>query len=144
MPTLLIVYNTKTGNTELMAKAVEKGARTVMGVDVIATYHANLQQLKDADGVIIGAPTYNHHMTFDIQQLLEKASKDESSLKGKIGATFGSFGWSGEAPNQVLEVLKNRFQMKIIESPIRAKYKPDEKTLKACIELGKQVAEALL
>jgi len=46
MPTLLIVYNTKTGNTELMAKAVEEGAKTIQGVEVITTYHANPEDLQ--------------------------------------------------------------------------------------------------
>ncbi len=144
MPTILIVYNTKTGNTELMAKAVEEGAKTVRDVDIILTYHANLQNLQDADALIIGVPTYNHSMTFDIQSLLEKAAQNNIALKGKPAATFGSYGWSGEAPKQVLEILQNKFQMKSVEPPILANYKPDEKILTECHELGKKIAQKLL
>jgi flavorubredoxin len=142
MPTLLIVYNTKTGNTELMAKAVEQGAKTAKDVEVILNYHATSQKLRSADAVIIGVPTYNHHMTLDIQNLLEAAA--EVILKDKPAAAFGSYGWSGEAPNQVLEILRNKFKMKIIEPVVLAKYKPDRKTLEECRELGKKVAEAIL
>ena len=142
MPTLLIVYNTKTGNTELMAKAVEQGAKTAKDLEVILNYHATPQPLRSADAVIIGVPTYNHHMTLDIQNLLEAAA--EVILKDKPAAAFGSYGWSGEAPNQVLEILRNKFKMKIIEPVVLAKYKPSQKTLEECRELGKKVAEAIL
>jgi flavorubredoxin len=144
MSTLLIVYNTKTGNTELMAKAVEEGAKTIQGVEVITTYHANPEDLQNSDAIIIGTPTYNHNMTLDIQNLLEKTAQKNITLKGKTAAAFGSYGWSGEAPKQVLEILQNRFQMKTIEPPVLANYKPDEKTLEKCRELGKRVAETLL
>ncbi|UCB60715.1 MAG: hypothetical protein JSW72_01235, partial [Candidatus Bathyarchaeota archaeon] len=59
-------------------------------------------------------------------------------------AAFGSYGWSGEAPRQILEILQNKFQMKIIEPPILAKYRPDEKILKNCQVISKQIAESLL
>jgi len=143
MPTLLIVYNTKTGNTELMAKAVEEGAKQAKGVNVTRTYHATPSQLKEADAIAIGAPTYNHRMTLDIQQLLEKTAKTEVNLEGKTAAAFGSYGWSGEAPENVLEVLRNRFKMNTIEPPIRSKYRPREKTLEECRELGRKIAEKL-
>lgn len=144
MPTLLIVYNTKTGNTELMAKAVEEGAKTIQGVEVITTYHANPEDLQNSDAIIIGTPTYNHNMTLDIQSLLEKTAQKNIQLEGKTAAAFGSYGWSGEAPKQVLEILQNRFHMKTMEPPVLANYKPDEKTLKKCRELGKKVAETVL
>ncbi len=144
MRTLLILYNTRTGNTELMAKAIEDGAKKVKGVEVALAYHTRPEELQKADAVIIGTPTYNHHMTMDIQDLLEKTAQENITLQGKIAAVFGSYGWSGEAPQQVLEVLQNKFQMKIIAPPILANYRPDEKTLNTCIELGKKVAETLL
>lgn len=143
MSTLLIVYNTKTGNTELMARAIEGGAKTVQGVQVILTYHAKPRELQNADAVIIGVPTYNHRMTLDIQNMLEKTAQNKIKLKGKLAAAFGSYGWSGEAPQQALEILRNKFQMKTIYPPILANYEPDEKTLKECRELGKKVAETL-
>jgi flavorubredoxin len=46
-------------------------------------------------------------------------------LKGKIGAAFGSYGWSGEAPRLVLEILKNKFEMEVVEPPLLIKYTPD-------------------
>lgn len=64
MPTLLILYNTKTGNTELMADAVEEGAKKVQSVEVTLRYHVTPEELQSADAIIIGTPTYNHSMTW--------------------------------------------------------------------------------
>lgn len=64
-----------------MAKAVEEGAKQAKGVNVTRTYHATPSQLEEADAVAIGAPTYNHRMTLNIQQLLEKAAKAEVNLR---------------------------------------------------------------
>ena len=67
-----------------------------------------------------------------------------TSLKGKIGASFGSYGWSGEAPKQILEIMKNKFEMQVVEPPLQAKFAPDEKVLIACIDLGKKISENLI
>jgi flavodoxin I len=144
MPTLLILYNTQTGNTEKMAQAVEQGARTVQGVQVKLAFHVDPEELEGADAVIIGAPTYNHQITIDLQTLLEKTARDNITLKGKTAAAFGSYGWSGEAPKQTLEILKNKFQAETIEPPILANYVPDENNLQQCRELGRKVAQTLV
>jgi flavorubredoxin len=143
MPSLLILYNTKTGNTEKMAQAVEQGAKAVPGVQVTLAYHATPEDLQNADAVIIGAPTYNHQVTLDIQTLLEKAAQANITLKDKAAAAFGSYGWSGEAPKQVAEILKNKFHASIIDPPILANYAPDAVVLQQCQELGKKVAQTL-
>ncbi len=143
MPNLLIYYNTKTGNTELMAKAVEEGAKKVQGVEVTLTFHAEPQDLQNADTIIIGVPTYNHHMSLDIQNALQKTAESGINLKDKVGAAFGSYGWSGEAPKQVLEILKNKFQMKNLDTPVLSNYRPDEETLDKCRELSRKIAEEL-
>jgi len=141
---LLIVYYSQTGNTEKMARAVEEGANSVVGVNVELKYFARPEDLADADAIILGMPTYYHDMSIDMKHLLEGAAKEEIDLKGKVGAAFGSYGWSGEAPNMLVEIMKNRFEMDVIEPPIRIKYNPDKKGLEECRELGKTVAEKIV
>jgi len=141
---ILIVYYSQTGNTEKMARAVEEGAKSVVGIDVVVKYFVKPEELADSDGIILGAPTYYHDMGMDMKNLLEGAAKDEINLKGKVGATFGSYGWSGEAPNLLLEIIKNRFGMDVIEPSLRIKYNPDKKGLDECFHLGKTVAEKVL
>ena len=141
---LLILYYSQTGNTEKMAKAVEEGAKAITGIDVELKYFARPEELAKADGIILGMPTYHHDMSMDMKKLLEELAIKKINLKGKIGATFGSYGWSGEAPRMLLEVMKNKFEMKTIEPPLLIKYTPNEKGLEECRKLGKTVAERLV
>ena len=141
---LLIVYYSQTGNTEKMARAVEEGAKSVVGINVEVKYFARPEELAEADAIILGMPTYYHEISIDMKNLLEAVSKEEIDLTGKVGAAFGSYGWSGEAPNMLLEVMKNRFGMDIVEPALRIKYNPDEEGLEECRKLGKTVAEKIV
>ncbi len=141
---LLIVYYSQTGNTEKMARAIEEGARSVVGIDVEVKYFVRSEELAEADAIIFGMPTYYHDIGMDMKNLLEGASKEEINLKGKVGAAFGSYGWSGEAPNMLLEIMKNRFQMDVVEPALRIRYNPDKNGLEGCRKLGKSVAEKIL
>ena len=141
---VLIIYYSQTGNTEKMARAIEEGAKSVVGIDVEVKYFVKPEELAEADAVILGMPTYYHDIGMDMKNLLEGASKEEIDLKGKVGAAFGSYGWSGEAPNLLLEIMKNRFGMDVVEPALRIKYNPDQKGLDECRQLGKTVAEKIL
>jgi flavorubredoxin len=143
MPEILIIYDSHTGNTEKMAEAVAEGAKSVAGVEVDQKYFAKPEELAKADAIIIGAPTYYHDMTIPIKQMLEEAAKANVQLEGKIGTAFGSYGWSGEAPRLVLEILKNRFGMKTLEPGLDVLYTPNEAKLEECRKLGKLVAEKI-
>ncbi|HDQ05705.1 MAG TPA: FprA family A-type flavoprotein [Candidatus Bathyarchaeota archaeon] len=144
MLNLLIVYYSQTGNTEKMAKAVEEGAKSVVGVNVELKYFVRPEELAEADAIILGMPTYYHDIGLDMKSLLEGASKEGINLKGKVGAAFGSYGWSGEAPNILVEIMKNRFGMDVVEPALRIKYNPDEKGLEECRKLGRIVAEKIV
>jgi len=144
MPKILILYYSRTGNTEKMAKAVAEGARTVQGIEVELTYHATPEQLKEFDAIIVGTPTYHHDTTLDIKMLFEEAATKNINLKGKVGAAFGSYGWSGEAPKLVLEIMKNKFEMNVTEPPLLIKYTPDTAGLEKCREFGRKIAEKLV
>jgi flavodoxin I len=138
---LLIIYYSQTGNTEKMALAVEEGAKSVVGINVEMKYFARPEELAEADAIIFGMPTYYHDISIDAKNLLDGVSKEEIDLTGKVGAAFGSYGWSGEAPIMLVEIMKNKFGMDIIEPALRIKYNPDEEGLEECRRLGKTVAE---
>jgi len=140
---ILIVYYSHTGNTEKMAEAVAEGARTVKGVEVELNRHGSVWGLDSYDAILIGAPTYHRTMTSSIKNFLEDIPFHNVNLKGKVGAAFGSYRWSGEAPRMVLEVMENKFEMKVVKPPLIIKYSPDEKGLEECRKLGTHVAEQI-
>ena len=143
MPSILILYYSRTGNTERMANAVAEGARSVQGVIVELKYHETAENLENFDAIVIGTPTYYHDMTIDIKNLLQKAAMKDVNLKGKVGAAFGSYGWSGEAPQLVYEIMRNKFEMDI-EQPLLLKYAPDTAGLERCRDLGRKIAKMLI
>ena len=143
MNKILIVYYSRSGNTKKMAIAIAEGVKTVSGVEVELKNYESPEKLVNFNAILIGAPTYHHGMTNNVKNFLEEIAFHNVNLKDKIGAVFGSYGWSGEAPRLVLEVMKYKFGMKVIESPLLLKYAPDLDGLERCKEFGKKIAEEL-
>ena len=143
MKKVLVLYYSRSGNTEKMAKAIAEGAQSIVGIGVELNYHVDVSDLNNYDAILIGAPTYRKEMPVDFKSLFEEAEKQSINLKGKIGAAFGSYGWSGEAPKLVLELMQ-KFDMQVTETPILAKYAPDQAAIEACKNLGKRISESLI
>jgi len=144
MKKILVLYYSRTGNTEKMAKAVAEGAQINDNIEVELNFHVEPEELSTFDAIIVGAPTYYHELPVDFKRLFEEVAAKGISLKGKIGATFGSYGWSGEAPKNILEIMKNKFEMFVVEPPLLVNYVPDQKMLSACRDLGKRISESLM
>lgn len=94
MVKVLIVYDSRTGNTEKMAGEVAKGARTVEGADVsiVGMERAKLDDLLAADAIILGSPTYYGNMSGRMKELIDKSFNIHGKLKGKVGGAFTSSG----------------------------------------------------
>ena len=144
MTKALILYYSRTGNTEKMANAVAEGLKNSGKVEVELNYHVDPQDLSLYDAIIVGTPTYSHDMPVDFKNLFIEAAVQGISLKDKIGAVFGSYGWSGEAPKLILEIMKYKFEMKTIEPPLLVKNTPDQIALNECRNLGRKVSESLM
>jgi flavorubredoxin len=144
MPRILILYYSRTGNTEKMANVIAESARTIPNTHVNVEYHVDADDLAGYDAVIVGVATYHHDMPIDVKHLFEEAAVKGINLKDKTGAAFGSYGWTGEAPKLVLEIMKNKFEMHVTEPPLLARYTPDQNTLKMCRELGRRISETII
>jgi len=140
---ILVLYYSRTGNTEKMAKAVAEGAQINPNLQVELSYHIEPEDLVAFDAIAVGSPTYHAQMPIEFQNLFEELGIKGLTLKDKVGASFGSYGWSGEAPAAILEIMKNKLEMRTVEPPLLVKYLPDGKSLDACRELGKKIAQAL-
>ena len=58
MANVLIIYDSRTGNTEQMAKAAAEGAKRGAEVDTKKATEAILDDLEAADAIILGFPTH--------------------------------------------------------------------------------------
>ena len=108
MAKVLIIYQSKTGNTAAMAEAVEEGVKNE-GVDVIRKKieETSLNDLLEPDGIIIGSPTYFAATTAEVKRLMDDSIKHFKKLEGKVGAAFvscGDLGGGGETA--ILDILR--------------------------------------
>ena len=91
MANILIIYYSRTGNTEKMAKLIfdeiKKSNKDVMLKKIDQTA---VDDLKSADAIIIGSPTYYGGMAAQIKMLLDESVKLHGKLDGKIGAAFST------------------------------------------------------
>ena len=141
MPKTLILYDTRTGNTDRMAHAVAEGAKSVDGVEVVLKrISEGVGELADADGVILGSPTHNAKPSRAMRKLLSNLS--EVPLKGRVGGAFGSYGWSGEAPGIIAGALRGQ-GVRVIGDAVRVKRSPGANDLTRCKDLGRTVAETI-
>jgi NAD(P)H dehydrogenase (quinone) len=71
---VLIVFDTRTGNTERFAGAVAEGARRVEGVDVILKKTSDVldEELAGADGILIGSPVHWGNLSSATKAFLDR------------------------------------------------------------------------
>ncbi|UCB49054.1 MAG: FprA family A-type flavoprotein [Deltaproteobacteria bacterium] len=117
----LVVYTTRTGETKDIADLIAEGIRmSGAEADVVnSTQIKKEEELAGYDAYVFGSATYHGQMMQGMKTLLFLAEK--AKLEGKIGASFGAFGWSGEAPDRIYETMKNIFKMEMVRGPLRLK-----------------------
>jgi len=150
MSTVLILYHSRSGNTEEMAKAVEEGVKSE-GVKVVRKKvgRATLQDLLKADGIILGSPTYYGTMAAEMKAFIDKSVKYHGKLEGKVGGAFSSGGGlGGGVETTVLDITKALLihGMVVQGDPWGSHYgtvsigKPNASARKECKKLGEKVA----
>ena len=91
MPKALVIYHSRSGNTEKMAKKFET-VLTGEGIDTVLkkASEVSADELIAYDGIIIGSPTYYGTMAWEIKKLIDESVRLHGRLKGKVGAAFSS------------------------------------------------------
>lgn len=142
---LLVFYASAYGNTESLARALAEGARRagaeaplfdLTGVDL----HEILDAVEAADGIAVGSCTINGDALPQAWALL--SSFATISLKKKLGAAFGSYGWSGEGPKMLSERMKG-LRLRVPEEPFRVQLVPSPADIEACEAYGEKLGKAL-
>jgi NAD(P)H dehydrogenase (quinone) len=96
---VLVVYHSRTGHTEQMAKGVVNGAQSVPGTRVrlkkVGEVTAN--DLFESDAVVVGSPVYWSNMSGEIKTFFDRWQFDfgvfpEFKMKNKVGAAFTTGG----------------------------------------------------
>jgi len=141
---LSIFYISSYDNTHRMADKIMEGADSVEGIvasmyDLSSLEESNMiDLLEESDAVLVGSPTINGDAVKPAWDLLSCMSYLESG--GKIGATFGSYGWTGEATTMLHDRMRGlKFRLPV--EPLKVKLIPSEDELAQCYEFGVEIAE---
>ena len=143
MAKVLIVYATRTGETQNIAELIGEGIRfaghdaTVASVKEIK----NEADLKGYDGYVFGSATYHGEMLQSMKTFLFLAEK--ATLAGKVGGAFGAFGWSGEANDRIFNTMKHVLKMDMVGDTLRLKSSSLGGGLQMAQDYGRQIAKKL-
>lgn len=140
-----LIYASAYGNTATLAQAIAKGiTKAGVGVESINcefTAPAQIQAaVEKCDGFVIGSPTLGGHMPTQVQTALGTVLS--AATKSKLAGVFGSYGWSGEAIDEIESKLQDAGYHFGFDT-IRVKFKPTDVTLQQCKEAGTDFAQAL-
>ena len=143
MANALVVYSTRTGETQNIAELIAEGIR-MTDAEAKVTNVTQVKQevhLGGYDAYVFGSPTYHGQMMQGMQTILFLAEK--LNLEGKIGGAFGAFGWSGEAPGRIFDTMKNIFKMEMVNGPLNLKSASLGGGTQLCHEYGKKVGNKI-
>jgi len=144
-PKALIIYDTMWHSTDMMAEAIAEGLMEKgIGVKLLSLKENHrsdiMTEALEARAIVLGSPTLNRGVLPKVADML--AYMKGLRPRNKIGAAFGSYGWSGEAVEIINKALEE-MQFKLIDPGIKVNYVPSPEDLKRCRDLGVKIAEAL-
>ena len=142
----LIIYETMWNSTEWMAKSISRGIAgqgvSVKMMNVKQNHRSDIMtEVMDTSAVIVGSATLNNGYLAGVADFLNymKGLKPAN----KLGAAFGSYGWSGEAVKLINAQLEEMKFSLIDEKGLRVKYVPGHEDLKECVKFGEAIGKAI-
>jgi flavorubredoxin len=138
---ILVAYVSAYGYTKDAAYLIAEGILETEGVTVDVTDIENigLEELEakiiNADGLLVGSPTINQNTVLPVYTLF--ALLNPLRDKGKLAGAFGSYGWSGESPNIILENLRI-LKLKVFEETASFKFSPENDKKEYLREFGRK------
>jgi NAD(P)H dehydrogenase (quinone) len=135
-----------------MAEKIREGAEAVEGVEVSLQKlkETTIEDLFEADGIVMGSPTYFGVMAAEAKDLIDRSVKYFGKMIGKVGGAFTSSGAIGGGNETAIASILQAwlihgmviqgFQKGSHYGPV-AVGAPDERAEDECIRYGRQAAE---
>jgi len=142
----IVVYDTMWKSTKLMAEAIADGIAetgvSVVPIHVRSSHRSEIMtEVLDAGAIAMGSPTLNNGLFPSVSDVLTYMKGLRP--KNKIGAAFGSYGWSGESVKIIHDELE-AMKFDMIDAGLKVQYVPDKESLSACREYGRKIGQAVL
>jgi NAD(P)H dehydrogenase (quinone) len=148
---ILIVYDSRSGNTEKMAYAVMEGVKGT-GIDVLLKNinEASVDELLNVQGLILGSPVYYGLPTAKIKAFIDDSVKYHGKLDGMVGGAFASAGSTHTGAETTITAINEMLFIHgmIIQGSSGGSHfgaasvgAPDDNAKEACRKLGERVAK---
>ncbi len=143
---VFIPYVSAYHNTGKMAEKIAAGIRSKGDMEVEVADIETMQtgdldeRVAKSNGIIVGCPTINQNVLLPVYKLFAVISPIRD--KGKVGGSFGSYGWSGEAKKMINTNLEN-LKLQVVDEGVFAKFSPDEQELKKCFDYGQKIGDKI-
>jgi flavorubredoxin len=142
-----IMYDTMWNGTRRLAEEIAKGIveaspDTQVVVHNVARTDRNdvITDVFRSKAVLAGSPTVNKGVLSAVAGIMEEIKG--LKFKGKKAAAFGTYGWSGEGPKVLSDLLADS-GFELVEGGPKALWMPDDKTLEQAREFGRSFAKGL-
>ena len=122
---VLVMYHSRTGNTEALAGQIAEGVRDVEGVDCVIKPVADveMEDLFAADGIIAGSPSYYGVMAAEMKAIFDRIFNDRPKMTDKVGAAFATSGHpTGGCETTMVSILESMLVagMIVVSDPPKA------------------------
>ena len=139
MSKVAVVFWSGTGNTEMMANAVEDGAKNAGAEVTLFGCEFSADNVAEYDAIAFGCPAMG-------AEVLEEGEFEpmfmsiEGSLSGKKIALFGSYGWGDGQWMRDWEERVAQAGAQLVTDSVMANNAPDDAALEECKALGAALA----
>jgi len=136
MSKVAVVYWSGTGNTEIMANAVVKGAKEKgADVDLFTASDFNNSMLDSYDALALGCPSMGDEV-FEESEFQPMYDSIKNNLGNKKIVLFGSYGWGdGEWMRDWEDELRS-LDANLLDEGLIVNEEPDDDGIAACEALG--------
>jgi NAD(P)H dehydrogenase (quinone) len=132
-----------------MAEEIGKGAeRLGIGVKLKRVEECRLSDLAEADGIVIGSPTYFSNVAWQVKKLIDESITlyRKGRLEDKVGGCFTSAGTRRDGKD-CIRMLKLAFglhhSLKMIPGIVRASGDSEKEALVMCQRYGAEIAKRI-
>ena len=146
MVEVLVLYYSRSGRTEALAKAVAEGVDSVdtASAKVKRVDYATIDDFISCDAVAFGSPNYFSYMAGLMKDFFDRALSIREKVTGKPAAAFTSGGGSSSSALLTLEQMISSYRLQKVAEGIVSSGTPSKHNLVSCKKTGEALAKAAL
>ena len=146
MVKVLVLFYSRTGRTEALARAVAEGVGTLEGASskVKRVDYATVNDFISCDAVAFGSPNYFSYMAGLMKDFFDRALTIREKVSGKPSVAFTSGGGSSNSALWSLERMISSFRLEKVVDGVVSQGETSEESLRDCKKLGEALARRSL